>query len=253
MVKTLHRAGIEVILDVVYNHTAEGNHLGPTLSLRGIDNKAFYRLSPEDPRYYMDFSGTGNSLNMLHPRAIQLIMDSLRLLGARDARRRLPLRPRARPRPRALRGEPARDVLRHHPAGPGALAGEADRRAVGRRARRLPGRATSRSGWAEWNGKYRDCVRRFWRGDPGQLSELAFRLVRLQRPVRGERPEHLRLGQLRDRPRRLHAAGPRDVRGEAQRAQRRGQQGRDRRELLARTGGSRARATSRRSSRSASG
>ena len=78
MVKTLHRGGIEVILDVVYNHTAEGNHLGPTLSLRGIDNAAYYRLVPEDRRYYVDFTGCGNSLNMLHPRTIQLIMDSLR-------------------------------------------------------------------------------------------------------------------------------------------------------------------------------
>ncbi|HWN01904.1 MAG TPA: alpha-amylase family glycosyl hydrolase, partial [Candidatus Dormibacteraeota bacterium] len=78
MVKTLHRAGIEVILDVVYNHTAEGNHLGPTLSFRGIDNAAYYRLSPEDPRYHVDYTGTGNTLNMRHPRTIQLMMDSLR-------------------------------------------------------------------------------------------------------------------------------------------------------------------------------
>src|SRR5204863_65058 len=78
MVKGLHRAGIEVILDVVYNHTGEGNELGPTLSLRGADNSAYYRLVPDDPRRYMDFTGTGNSLNMLHPRTIQLIMDSLR-------------------------------------------------------------------------------------------------------------------------------------------------------------------------------
>ncbi|HEU4629601.1 MAG TPA: glycogen debranching protein GlgX, partial [Gemmatimonadaceae bacterium] len=78
MVKKLHSAGVEVILDVVYNHTAEGNHLGPTLSLKGIDNKAYYRLEPTDQRYYTDFTGTGNSLNMLHPRTIQLIMDSLR-------------------------------------------------------------------------------------------------------------------------------------------------------------------------------
>ncbi|HEX8848383.1 MAG TPA: alpha-amylase family glycosyl hydrolase, partial [Gemmatimonadaceae bacterium] len=78
MVKKLHSAGIEVILDVVYNHTGEGNHMGPTLSLRGIDNKAYYRLEPDNPRFYTDFTGTGNSLNMLHPRTIQLIMDSLR-------------------------------------------------------------------------------------------------------------------------------------------------------------------------------
>jgi isoamylase len=78
MVRTLHAAGIEVILDVVYNHTAEGNHLGPTLSLRGIDNAAYYRLIPDDPRYYLDFTGCGNTLNMRHPRVLQLIMDSLR-------------------------------------------------------------------------------------------------------------------------------------------------------------------------------
>ena len=78
MVAALHAAGIEVILDVVYNHTAEGSHLGPTLSLRGIDNAAYYKLSPEDPRYYMDYTGCGNSLNMRHPRVLQLIMDSLR-------------------------------------------------------------------------------------------------------------------------------------------------------------------------------
>ena len=78
MVKTLHSAGIEVILDVVYNHTGEGNHLGPTLSLRGIDNRAYYRLDADNPRFYTDFTGTGNSLNMQHPRTIQLIMDSLR-------------------------------------------------------------------------------------------------------------------------------------------------------------------------------
>ena len=78
MVAALHAAGIEVILDVVYNHTAEGNQLGPTLSMRGMDNAAYYRLSPEDPRYYMDFTGCGNSPNVQHPRMLQLIMDSLR-------------------------------------------------------------------------------------------------------------------------------------------------------------------------------
>ncbi|MGH2604149.1 MAG: glycogen debranching protein, partial [Dehalococcoidia bacterium] len=78
MVRALHRAGIEVILDVVYNHTAEGNHLGPTLSLRGIDNQAYYRLSPEQPRFYVDYTGTGNSLNVRHPEVLRLIMDSLR-------------------------------------------------------------------------------------------------------------------------------------------------------------------------------
>ena len=78
MVKDLHNAGIEVILDVVYNHTAEGNHAGPTLSFRGIDNLAYYRAVPDDPRHYMDFTGCGNTLNMVHPHSIQLLMDSLR-------------------------------------------------------------------------------------------------------------------------------------------------------------------------------
>ena len=78
MVKALHRAGIEVILDVVYNHTAEGNHLGPMLCFKGVDNKSYYRLTPEDPRYYMDFTGTGNSLNVVHPSVLRMIMDSLR-------------------------------------------------------------------------------------------------------------------------------------------------------------------------------
>src|SRR6185369_15745950 len=78
MVKRMHAAGIEVILDVVYNHTAEGNHLGPTLSFRGIDNAAYFRLVGDNPRYYMDYTGTGNTLNMQHPRVLQLLMDSLR-------------------------------------------------------------------------------------------------------------------------------------------------------------------------------
>ena len=78
MVKRFHDAGIEVILDVVYNHTGEGNHLGPTLAFRGIDNRSYYRLQADDLRFYTDFTGTGNSLNMQHPRTIQLIMDSLR-------------------------------------------------------------------------------------------------------------------------------------------------------------------------------
>ena len=78
MVKAMHAAGIEVILDVVYNHTAEGNHLGPTLSFKGIDNPAYYRLVEDDQRYYMDYTGTGNTLNVRHPHSVQLIMDSLR-------------------------------------------------------------------------------------------------------------------------------------------------------------------------------
>ena len=103
MVRNLHAAGIEVILDVVYNHTAEGNQLGPTLSFRGIDNASYYRLSPEDPRYYMDFTGCGNTLHMHNPRVLQFIMDSLRYWVHRHARRRLPLRSGQHARPRAAR------------------------------------------------------------------------------------------------------------------------------------------------------
>ena len=140
LVKTLHEAGIEVILDVVYNHTAEGNHLGPMLSFKGIDNAAYYRLMADNRRYYMDYTGTGNTLNMRHPHVLQLIMDSLRYWVHRDARRRLPLRPRGDARARAARRRPAVGVLRSHPAGSGRQPGQADRRAVGRRRRRLPGR-----------------------------------------------------------------------------------------------------------------
>ena len=141
MVRALHEAGIEVILDVVYNHTAEGNHLGPTLSLRGHRQRRRTTGSSTDSRqYYMDYTGTGNTLNVRHPHTLQLIMDSLRYWVHRDARRRLPLRPGRDAGPRVLRRRPAVDVLRPGPAGPGGLPGQAHRRAVGRRPRRLPGR-----------------------------------------------------------------------------------------------------------------
>ena len=137
MVRTLHRAGLEVILDVVYNHTGEGNHLGPTLSLRGIDNSVYYRLQPDNPRYYLDFTGTGNSLNILHPRTMALVMDSLRywVTDMHVDGFRFDLAPVLVRGFEA--GQPQR-VLRDHPAGPGAVHGQADRRAMGRRSRRLP-------------------------------------------------------------------------------------------------------------------
>ena len=139
MVRALHAAGLEVILDVVYNHTAEGDHLGPTLSLRGIDNASYYRLAPGDPRRYQDFTGCGNTLNMRHPRVLQLIMDSLRywVVDMHVDGFRFDL---ASALARELyRGGQARLVLRHHPAGPDPLAGEADRRALGPRRGRVPG------------------------------------------------------------------------------------------------------------------
>ncbi|HEX6132161.1 MAG TPA: glycogen debranching protein GlgX, partial [Actinomycetota bacterium] len=175
MVKALHRAGIEVILDVVYNHTGEGNHHGPTLSLRGVDNAAFYRLAPEDPRYYTDFTGTGNSLNMQHPRTIQLIMDSLRY-WVNDMHVdgfRFDLAPvLARELWEVDRLSAFFDIMQQDPvlSQVKLIAEPWDVGPGGYQVGNFP------VGWAEWNGKYRDCVRRYWRGDAGQLPELAARL-----------------------------------------------------------------------------
>jgi glycogen operon protein len=175
MVKTLHRAGIEVILDVVYNHTGEGNHLGPMLSFRGIDNDAYYRLVPDDKRYYMDFTGTGNSLNMLHPRTIQLIMDSLRywVLDMHVDGFRFDLAPvLARELYDVNRLGTFFDIIQQDPvlSQVKLIAEPWDVGPGGYQVGNFP------IGWAEWNGKYRDCVRRYWRGDPGQVPELASRL-----------------------------------------------------------------------------
>ncbi len=176
MVKALHRAGIEVILDVVYNHTGEGNRLGPTLSLRGVDNDAFYRLTAEDRRYYTDFTGTGNSLNMQHPRTIQLIMDSLRY-WVQDMHVdgfRFDLAPvLARELYEVDRLSAFFDIMQQDPtlSQVKLIAEPWDVGPGGYQVGNFP------VGWAEWNGKYRDCVRRFWREDPGQLPELASRLA----------------------------------------------------------------------------
>jgi glycogen operon protein len=175
MVKTLHRAGIEVILDVVYNHTGEGDHLGPTLSLRGVDNAAYYRLDPENPRYYMDFTGTGNSLNMLHPRTIQLIMDSLRYWAVDmhvDGFRFDLASTLARELYEVNRLGTFFDIIQQDPilSQVKLIAEPWDVGAGGYQVGNFP------VGWAEWNDRYRDCVRRFWRGDPGQVPEMASRL-----------------------------------------------------------------------------
>ena len=140
MVRNLHAAGLEVILDVVYNHTGEGNHMGPTLSFRGIDNHAYYRLDAGDPRFYMDFTGTGNTFNLLHPRMLQLVMDSLRywVLEMHVDGFRFDL---ASTLARDSHGvNKLHAFLRDHSAGPGAFADEADRGTMGRGRRRLPGR-----------------------------------------------------------------------------------------------------------------
>ena len=175
MVKTFHSAGIEVILDVVYNHTGEGNHLGPTLSLRGIDNRTYYRLDA-NPRFYTDFTGTGNSLNMQHPRTIQLIMDSLRywVTDMHVDGFRFDLAPvLARELHDVDRLSAFFDIIHQDPtlANVKLIAEPWDVGPGGYQVGNFPIR------WAEWNGKYRDTVRRFWRGDPGQVPELASRLA----------------------------------------------------------------------------
>jgi isoamylase len=175
MVKTLHSAGIEVILDVVYNHTGEGNHLGPTLSLRGIDNRAYYRLD-QIPRFYTDFTGTGNSLNMQHPRTIQLIMDSLRywVSDMHVDGFRFDLAPvLARELHDVDKLSSFFDIIHQDPtlANVKLIAEPWDVGPGGYQVGNFPIR------WAEWNGRYRDTVRHYWKGDPGHISELASRLA----------------------------------------------------------------------------
>ncbi|MBA2324030.1 MAG: glycogen debranching protein GlgX [Pseudonocardiales bacterium] len=176
MVRDLHEAGIEVILDVVYNHTAEGNHMGPTLSMRGIDNAAYYRLVEDDQRYYLDYTGTGNSLNVRNPHTLQLIMDSLRYWVTEmhvDGFRFDLASTLAREFYDVDRLSVFFDLIQQDPVinqvkliaepwdvGPG-----------GYQVGNFPPL------WTEWNGKYRDTVRDFWRGEPGTLGEFASRLT----------------------------------------------------------------------------
>ncbi|WP_102143552.1 glycogen debranching protein GlgX [Mycobacterium hubeiense] len=176
MVRALHEADIEVILDVVYNHTAEGNHLGPTLSFRGIDNAGYYRLVDDDKRYYMDYTGTGNSLNAGHPHTLQLIMDSLRYwvtemhvdgfrfdLAATLAREFYDV-DRLSAFFELVQQDPTvsqvKLIAEPWDVGPG-----------GYQVGNFPPQ------WTEWNGKYRDTVRDYWRGEPATLDEFAYRLT----------------------------------------------------------------------------
>src|SRR6478752_8865850 len=176
MVRALHREGIEVILDVVYNHTGEGNHLGPTLCFRGVDNQAYYRLVSGDPRFYLDFTGTGNSLNVQHPRTVQLIFDSLRYwvnelhvdgfrfdLAATLAREFYDV-DRLSTFFELVQQDPVvsqvKLIAEPWDIGPG-----------GYQVGNFPPQ------WTEWNGKYRDTVRDFWRGEPATLGEFASRLT----------------------------------------------------------------------------
>jgi glycogen operon protein len=175
MVRALHGAGLEVILDVVYNHTAEGNHLGPTLTMRGIDNFTYYRLVNDDKRYYMDYTGCGNTLNMQSPRVLQLIMDSLRYWVTEmhvDGFRFDLASTLARELYEVDRLSAFFDIIQQDPIlGQVKLIAEPwDLGPGGYQVGNFP------VGWTEWNGKYRDCIRRFWKGDGGTVSEFATRL-----------------------------------------------------------------------------
>jgi glycogen operon protein len=175
MVKQLHKAGIEVILDVVYNHTAEGNHMGPTLSFRGLDNLSYYQLSPKDKRFYMDFTGCSNGLNMAHPQVTQFIMDSLRYwvlemhvdgfrfdLAAALARELMEVNYLSA----------FFDIIHQDPvlSQVKLIAEPWDLGSGGYQVGKFPPL------WAEWNGKYRDTVRTFWKGGESGVAEVAYRL-----------------------------------------------------------------------------
>jgi isoamylase len=176
MVKALHRAGIEVILDVVYNHTSEGNHMGPMLSFRGVDNPTYYRLVSDNARYYMDYTGTGNSLNVRHPQVLKLIMDSLRYWVQEmhvDGFRFDLAATLARELHDVDRLSAFFDVINQDPviSQVKLIAEPWDVGEGGYQVGKFPVL------WAEWNGKYRDTVRRYWKSDDGQLSDLAYRLT----------------------------------------------------------------------------
>ncbi|NJL84895.1 MAG: glycogen debranching protein GlgX [Leptolyngbyaceae cyanobacterium SM1_1_3] len=176
MVKALHKAGIEVILDVVYNHTGEGNQLGPTLTLRGIDNAAYYRLSEEDPRYYIDFTGCGNSLNVRHPQVLKLIMDSLRywVLEMHVDGFRFDLASAlARELYEVNNLAAFFDIIHQDPvlSVTKLIAEPWDLGEGGYQVGNFP------LLWSEWNGKYRDIMRDFWRDQPCRLGEFAFRIT----------------------------------------------------------------------------
>jgi len=176
MVKTLHSAGIEVILDVVYNHTAEGSHLGPTLAFRGVDNASYYRLNPENRRYYEDYTGCGNTLDMQHPRVLQLIMDSLRYWVTEmhvDGFRFDLAAALARELHEVDRLAAFFDILRQDPvlSQVKLIAEPWDLGEGGYQVGNFP------NGWAEWNDKYRDTMRAYWKGDGGLIGEFARRLT----------------------------------------------------------------------------
>ncbi|GAB4386046.1 MAG: glycogen debranching protein GlgX [Elainellaceae cyanobacterium] len=176
MVKALHKAGIEVILDVVYNHTGEGNHMGPTLSLRGVDNTTYYRLVEDDPRYYMDFTGCGNSMYMRHPQTLKLILDSLRYWVTEmhvDGFRFDLASALARELYEVNSLSAFFDIIHQDPtlADVKLIAEPWDVGDGGYQVGNFPLR------WCEWNGKYRDAMRDFWRGEEGSLAEFGYRFT----------------------------------------------------------------------------
>ncbi len=174
-IRALHKAGLEVILDVVYNHTAEGNQMGPTLCFKGVDNASYYRLSPEDARFYYDTTGCGNTLNLTHPRVLQMVMDSLRYWATEmqvDGFRFDLASTLAREYPdfspqsgffRAITQDPVLSQVK-------LIAEPWDIGSTGYQVGGFP------PGWSEWNGKYRDTLRSYWKGDEGIMPELAARL-----------------------------------------------------------------------------
>ena len=176
MVKALHAANIEVILDVVYNHTAEGNHLGPMLSLKGIDNRSYYRVVGDSPRYYMDYTGCGNSLNMRHPQTLKLVMDSLRYWVTEmhvDGFRFDLASTLARELHDVDRLSAFFDIIHQDPvlSTIKLIAEPWDVGEGGYQVGNFPDL------WTEWNGRYRDAVRRYWKGDQAVAAELGFRLT----------------------------------------------------------------------------
>ena len=222
MVRSFHEAGIEVILDVVYNHTAEGNHLGPTINFRGIDNAAYYRLVDDDLRLYKDFTGTGNSLNARHPHVLQLIMDSLRYWVTEmhvDGFRFDLAATLARELHDVDRLSAFFDLVQQDPVVSQVklIAEPWDVGEGGYQVGNFPGL------WTEWNGKYRDTVRDYWRGEPATLGEFASRLTGSSDLYEATRSAPQRQHQLRHRPRRIHAQRPGVLQRKTQRGQRRRQ------------------------------
>ena len=211
-----------MILDVVYNHTAEGNHLGPVLSFKGIDNAAYYRLVPDDPRHYYDTTGTGNSLNVSHPRSLQLIMDSLRYWVSDmhvDGFRFDLAAALARQFHEVDRLSAFFDLIQQDPivSQVKLIAEPWDIGDGGYQVGNFP------AVWSEWNGKYRDTRPRLLARRAGDARRARVPPHRELRPLSGRRPAARREHQLRDRARRLHARRPRGVQRQAQQGQRRGQ------------------------------